>query len=137
LRADHAEDCGHLLCHLGVNSRAVPVCVRLAGPPRLSILERHARASSLGAPRRPVRAAGLTRVRLAPLDIYVDGRALCAVESCPSRFRARCLFPPPGKQTAVTEASGQILEDSFSGRLLRIPERPLVGSTTYLLEELA
>jgi hypothetical protein len=47
-------------------------CVRPFGrPPRLSILERHARASSLGAPRRPVRAAGLTRARLAPLGGYV------------------------------------------------------------------
>ena len=47
-------------------------CVRSFGrPPRLSILERHARASSLGAPRRPVRAAGLTRARLARLGSYV------------------------------------------------------------------
>jgi hypothetical protein len=31
LRPDHAEDCGHRLCHLGVNLHAVPVRVRLAG----------------------------------------------------------------------------------------------------------
>ena len=43
----------------------------LGRPPRLSILERHARASSLGAPRRPARAAGLTRVRLARSGNYV------------------------------------------------------------------
>lgn len=45
-------------------------------PSRLSILERHARASSLGAPRRPVRAAGLTRARLALAGQLRDGRHL-------------------------------------------------------------
>ena len=50
------------------------VCV--GGGPAIthSIVERHAHASSLGAPRRPVRAAGLTRVRLAPVWPLRDGR---------------------------------------------------------------
>jgi hypothetical protein len=48
-------------------------------PSRIVILERHAHASSPGAPRRPVRAAGLTRARLALVGYYVMADIICAV----------------------------------------------------------
>ena len=73
--------CGRMLALSASSDTADQVTCRRSSTSRrsrLSILERDARASSLGAPRRPIRAPGLTRARLALPGQLRDGRLLIA-----------------------------------------------------------